>query len=218
MEITHVFKFLVGMNLGDEMDGTESFPEATYRNLVSKEWREGLWWEVYAKTGHTMRRGSYIDHLHQPHIDPEGDISSWCISLLPHAMVPCHCHFHSYVFAAVHLRCRCSCAIIVTYRLVLQARGYIECSFGPLRRINVLWMRDKGWIWRDAHCRRGDPLLWQLSFCSAEAMHARPLPLMCDIFNDCHYHHFSLIVANTTACSSSTQPSRVSFHSAAVGL
>lgn len=42
MEITHVFKFLVGMNLGDEMDGTESFPEAMYRNLASKERREGL--------------------------------------------------------------------------------------------------------------------------------------------------------------------------------
>ncbi len=84
MEITHVFKFLVGINLGDEIDRTEPFPKATYRNLASKEWREGLWWEVYVKTRHAVHEGSYTDHLHQPHVPTPRKASLCDASLSSH--------------------------------------------------------------------------------------------------------------------------------------
>ncbi len=64
---------------------------------------------------HATYAGGYADHLHlQPHVwvsDPEGGISLWCTSLLPHAMLPfsfvCHHSLLSLQSSLLHHHCLC---------------------------------------------------------------------------------------------------------------
>ncbi len=73
-------------------------------------------------------------------------------------MVPLPLPFLLYVVTALYLCCCPFHVIIVAYRLVVGAQGYIKYSFGVLRHIDALQARDGGWIWREVHGRRGDLL------------------------------------------------------------
>ncbi len=80
------------------------------------------------------------------------------MSLLLHVMVPLPLPFPLYVITALYLCCQPFYVVVVAYRLVVGARGYIEYSFGMLRCINAPQARDGGWIWKEVHGGRGDLL------------------------------------------------------------
>ncbi len=113
------------------------------------------------------------------------------------------CHLYLSVIAAFHLCHHHSSIVIFAYGLELQVPGYIKHNFAPLWHINILRARNGRWFMMRGLNVKGCTL-WEGRSHFGDTCHPAPSIIFQHLqWFSCHYcHHFSLIVANFTACSS----------------
>ncbi len=125
----------------------------------------------------------YADHLRlQPHISEGG------VLFVMHVTPPACDGSPAIAISIVCCHCPLSLLSPIPCRrcLLVGAWGYIEYSFGMLRRIDAPQARDGGWIWRKVHGGRGDLLWWELAFCSTEAHSSDIRHLPRSLHRHCH--------------------------------